>query len=120
MSMIGRPAHPFTGHPTDTETFGPLAQVFRFETEAEAIAMANDTEFGLASYLQTRDHSCLALERFQFIEQPQKRLQLFLSKTSPPPSLPAAPALAVDPAPLCDVHPFRPPPCASTPRSCSV
>lgn len=37
------------------ETFGPLAPVFRFETEAEAIAMANDTEFGLASYLYTRD-----------------------------------------------------------------
>jgi succinate-semialdehyde dehydrogenase / glutarate-semialdehyde dehydrogenase len=37
------------------ETFGPLAPIFRFETEAEAIAMANDTEFGLASYLYTRD-----------------------------------------------------------------
>jgi len=37
------------------ETFGPLAPVFRFETEAEAITMANDTEFGLASYLYTRD-----------------------------------------------------------------
>jgi len=37
------------------ETFGPLAPVFRFDTEAEAIAMANDTEFGLASYLYTRD-----------------------------------------------------------------
>ena len=37
------------------ETFGPLAPVFRFETEAEAISMANDTEFGLASYLYTRD-----------------------------------------------------------------
>ncbi|MCC6926204.1 NADP-dependent succinate-semialdehyde dehydrogenase [Novosphingobium sp.] len=32
------------------ETFGPLAPVVRFETEEEAIAMANDTEFGLASY----------------------------------------------------------------------
>jgi succinate-semialdehyde dehydrogenase/glutarate-semialdehyde dehydrogenase len=32
------------------ETFGPLAPVIRFETEAEAIAMANDTEFGLAAY----------------------------------------------------------------------
>ncbi|MDR3087130.1 MAG: NAD-dependent succinate-semialdehyde dehydrogenase [Azoarcus sp.] len=32
------------------ETFGPIAPVFRFETEAEAIALANDTEFGLASY----------------------------------------------------------------------
>jgi succinate-semialdehyde dehydrogenase / glutarate-semialdehyde dehydrogenase len=37
------------------ETFGPLAPVFRFETEEEAIAMANDTEFGLASYFYTRD-----------------------------------------------------------------
>ena len=37
------------------ETFGPLAPLFRFETEAQAIAMANDTEFGLASYLYTRD-----------------------------------------------------------------
>ncbi|MNV50766.1 Glutarate-semialdehyde dehydrogenase DavD [compost metagenome] len=37
------------------ETFGPLPPMFRFETEAEAIAMANDTEFGLASYLYTRD-----------------------------------------------------------------
>jgi len=37
------------------ETFGPLAPLFRFETEAEAIAMANDTEFGLAAYVFTRD-----------------------------------------------------------------
>jgi succinate-semialdehyde dehydrogenase/glutarate-semialdehyde dehydrogenase len=37
------------------ETFGPLAPIFRFDSEAEAIAMANDTEFGLASYLYTRD-----------------------------------------------------------------
>ncbi|WP_212632054.1 NAD-dependent succinate-semialdehyde dehydrogenase [Pseudomonas sp. KB-10] len=37
------------------ETFGPLAPIFRFETEAQAIAMANDTEFGLASYVYTRD-----------------------------------------------------------------
>lgn len=37
------------------EIFGPLAPVFRFETEAEVIAMANDTEFGLASYVYTRD-----------------------------------------------------------------
>ena len=37
------------------ETFGPMAPVFRFETEAEAIAAANATEFGLASYLYTRD-----------------------------------------------------------------
>ncbi|MGD9841576.1 MAG: NADP-dependent succinate-semialdehyde dehydrogenase [Steroidobacteraceae bacterium] len=37
------------------ETFGPLAPVFRFKTEAEAIHMANDTEFGLASYFYTRD-----------------------------------------------------------------
>jgi succinate-semialdehyde dehydrogenase/glutarate-semialdehyde dehydrogenase len=37
------------------EIFGPLAPVFRFETEAEAIAAANDTEYGLASYVYTRD-----------------------------------------------------------------
>ena len=37
------------------ETFGPLAAVTRFHTEAEAIALANDTEFGLAAYLYTRD-----------------------------------------------------------------
>ena len=37
------------------ETFGPVAPLFRFETEAEAIEMANDTEFGLASYFYSRD-----------------------------------------------------------------
>jgi len=37
------------------ETFGPVAPLFRFETEVEAIRMANDTEFGLASYFYTRD-----------------------------------------------------------------
>ena len=37
------------------ETFGPLAPLFRFDTEAEAVAMANDTEFGLAAYFFTRD-----------------------------------------------------------------
>ena len=37
------------------ETFGPVAPVFRFRTEAEAIAAANDTEFGLASYFYSRD-----------------------------------------------------------------
>jgi succinate-semialdehyde dehydrogenase / glutarate-semialdehyde dehydrogenase len=37
------------------ETFGPLAPLFRFETEEEAVAMANDTEFGLASYFYARD-----------------------------------------------------------------
>ena len=37
------------------ETFGPVAPLFKFKTEAEAIKMANDTEFGLAAYLYTRD-----------------------------------------------------------------
>ena len=37
------------------ETFGPVAPIFRFDTEEEAVRMANDTEFGLASYFYTRD-----------------------------------------------------------------
>ena len=37
------------------EIFGPVAPLFRFETEQEAIRMANDTEFGLAAYFYTRD-----------------------------------------------------------------
>ena len=37
------------------ETFGPVAPLFRFESEAEAVRMANDTEFGLAAYFYTRD-----------------------------------------------------------------
>ena len=40
---------------TREETFGPVAPLFRFKTEEEAIAMANDTEFGLACYFYTRD-----------------------------------------------------------------
>ena len=37
------------------ETFGPLAPIFAFETEDEVIGLANDTEFGLASYFYSRD-----------------------------------------------------------------
>ena len=37
------------------ETFGPVAPLFRFKTDADAIAMANDTEFGLAGYFYARD-----------------------------------------------------------------
>ena len=37
------------------ETFGPVAPLFRFSSEEEAIRMANDTEFGLAAYFYTRD-----------------------------------------------------------------
>jgi len=40
---------------TREETFGPVAPLFRFKDEAEAIRMANDTEFGLASYFYSRD-----------------------------------------------------------------
>jgi succinate-semialdehyde dehydrogenase/glutarate-semialdehyde dehydrogenase len=40
---------------TREETFGPVAPLFRFKTEEEGTAMANDTEFGLASYFYARD-----------------------------------------------------------------
>jgi len=39
------------------ETFGPVAPLFRFETEEEAIKLANDTIFGLASYFYARDYA---------------------------------------------------------------
>lgn len=39
------------------ETFGPLAAVFSFESEEQALRMANDTEYGLAAYFYTRDIS---------------------------------------------------------------
>jgi len=39
------------------ETFGPVAPLFRFKTDDEAIVMANDTEFGLAAYFYSRDLS---------------------------------------------------------------
>ncbi len=37
------------------EIFGPVAPLFKFDTEEDAVAMANDTEFGLASYFYTKD-----------------------------------------------------------------
>ncbi len=39
------------------EIFGPVAPLFKFETEEEAITMANDTEFGLAAYFYSKDHA---------------------------------------------------------------
>ena len=68
--VTGRHRHPLGGNffeptlladvPRDAlifreETFGPVAPLFRFHTEAEAIRLANDTEFGLASYFYARD-----------------------------------------------------------------
>ena len=46
---------PKTAAVAKEETFGPLAPLFRFKDEAEVVAMANDTEFGLASYFYARD-----------------------------------------------------------------
>ncbi|WP_322403050.1 NAD-dependent succinate-semialdehyde dehydrogenase [Massilia luteola] len=40
---------------SDEETFGPVAPLFRFKTEADVIALANATEYGLASYFYARD-----------------------------------------------------------------
>jgi len=37
------------------ETFGPVAPLFRFTTDEEALTLANDTEFGLAAYFYARD-----------------------------------------------------------------
>ncbi|MGI1668739.1 MAG: NAD-dependent succinate-semialdehyde dehydrogenase [Neptuniibacter sp.] len=41
------------------EIFGPVAPIFKFSSEEDAIAMANDTEFGLAAYLYTNDLGCI-------------------------------------------------------------
>jgi succinate-semialdehyde dehydrogenase/glutarate-semialdehyde dehydrogenase len=71
---------PYFSHPTlltgvtpqmriaTEETFGPLAPVFRFEHEAEAVALANATPFGLASYFYTRDlhRAWRVAERLEF------------------------------------------------------
>jgi hypothetical protein len=40
---------------TNEETFGPVAPLYRFKTDVEAIKMANDTEFSLAAYFYSRD-----------------------------------------------------------------
>lgn len=50
------------------ETFGPIAPLFRFETEEDAVQMANDTEYGLASYFYTRDlgRAFRVMERLEY------------------------------------------------------
>ena len=40
-----------------TEIFGPIAPVFKFETEKEVIKMANNTDYGLASYFYGKDYA---------------------------------------------------------------
>jgi succinate-semialdehyde dehydrogenase/glutarate-semialdehyde dehydrogenase len=40
---------------THEETFGPVAPLYRFKTEQELLALANDTEYGLAAYFYSRD-----------------------------------------------------------------
>ena len=49
------------------ETFGPVAPVIAFETQEEVLAMANDTNYGLASYVYTRDLS-RALTMFEGLQ----------------------------------------------------
>lgn len=49
---------PKTARLQKEEIFGPVAPLTAFDTEDEAVAMANDTEFGLVSYLYTRDVNC--------------------------------------------------------------
>ena len=39
----------------NAETVGPVAPIFKFESEEQAIAMSNDTEFGLAAYVFTQN-----------------------------------------------------------------
>jgi succinate-semialdehyde dehydrogenase / glutarate-semialdehyde dehydrogenase len=46
---------PATAEMAHEEIFGPVAPISRFETESEVVARANDTEYGLAAYLYTRD-----------------------------------------------------------------
>ena len=60
LAIIGHSDHCVATHPSDMavareETFGPVAPLFRFKTEAEAIEMANATEFGLAAGVFTND-----------------------------------------------------------------
>jgi succinate-semialdehyde dehydrogenase/glutarate-semialdehyde dehydrogenase len=42
-----------------TEIFGPVAPIFKFETEEEVIRLANDTPFGLAAYFYGRDYALI-------------------------------------------------------------
>ena len=46
---------PMSAKVSKEETFGPVAPLIKFDTEAEAVALANDSEFGLASYFYSRD-----------------------------------------------------------------
>ena len=53
---------------THEETFGPVAGITAFDTEDEAVRMANDTVYGLAAYFHTRDYARLlrVAERLEY------------------------------------------------------
>jgi acyl-CoA reductase-like NAD-dependent aldehyde dehydrogenase len=83
------------------ETFGPVAALFRFETEAEVIAAANDTEFGLASYFFTRDLG-RAFRVGEALDYGMVGINTGLISTAKPPSAASRPPASAEKAPATD------------------